>query len=93
MRSAIVLLLFSLPACASSSGVYEVAPGVYSISSTAITSFGGSATAKGNAYKKAAQTCAAQGKQMELVNQESSGNFASGSADVTFRCVSRPAGS
>ena len=93
MRSALLLVLLSLSACASSSGVYEVSPGVYSISSTAITSFGGTATAKGDAYKKAAKTCAAQGKQMELVNQKSSANIASGSADVTFRCVSRPAGS
>lgn len=89
MRFAIALPILALAGCASSSGVHEVAPDVYSVSSTAITSFGGSATAKGDALKKAQATCAAQGKQMELVNQESSATFASGSADVTFRCVPR----
>lgn len=89
MRSAIGLTALALAGCASSSGVHEVSPGIYSISSTAITSFGGAATAKGDALKKAQATCAAQGKQMELVNQESSATFASGSADVTFRCVPR----
>jgi hypothetical protein len=89
MRTLCGVAMLALAGCASSSGVYEVSPGVYSISSTAITSFGGAATAKGDAYKKASQTCAAQGKQMELVNQQSSANIASGSADVTFRSVSR----
>lgn len=90
MRKAMGLACLTLAGCASSSGVYEVSPGVYSISSTAITSFGGAATAKGDAYKKASQTCSTQGKQMELVNQDSNANIASGSANVTFRCVARP---
>jgi hypothetical protein len=93
MRAMLGIVFWGLGACASSSGVYEVSPGVYSISSTAITSFGGAATAKGSSYKKATQTCAAQGKQMELVNQQSSASIASGSADVTFRCVTRSSGS
>lgn len=76
-----------LAGCASSSGVYEVSPGVYSVTSSAITSFGGAGTAKGSAFKQAQATCAAKGKQMELVGQSSNSNFASGSADLTFRCV------
>jgi len=48
---------------------------------------GGSGTAKGDAYKRAQATCSAKGKQMELVSQNANSNFASGSADVTFRCV------
>lgn len=85
MRFVLVALL--LTGCASSSGVFEVSPGVYSVTSSAITSFGGAGTAKGDAYKRARAECAAKGKQMELVNQNADSNFASGSADVTFRCV------
>jgi hypothetical protein len=85
MRLCLVALLLS--GCASSSGVFEVSPGVYSVTSSAITSFGGAGTAKGNAYKRAQATCAQQGKRMELVSQSADANFASGSADVTFRCV------
>jgi hypothetical protein len=93
MRLALIVLASAVSGCASSSGVFEISPGIYSVSSTAITSFGGAATARGDALKKATQTCASQGKQMELVNQQSSANIASGSTDVTFRCVSRTSGS
>ena len=57
-----------LAGCASSSGVFSVGPDAYKISSSAITSFGGSATAKGSAYKQATEVCAKQGKQMLLVS-------------------------
>lgn len=87
MRLAFVALL--LTGCASSSGVYEVSPGIYSVTSTAITSFGGAGTAKGNAFKRAQATCSAQGKQMELVEQKSDSQLTQGSADVTFRCIPR----
>lgn len=83
----ILLFVFLLSGCASSSGVVEVSPGVYSVTSSAITSFGGSGTAKGDAYKRAQATCAAKGKRMDLVSQNADANFASGSADVTFRCI------
>jgi uncharacterized lipoprotein YajG len=85
MRFVVAALL--LTGCASSSGVYEVSPGVYSVTSSAITSFGGAGAAKGDAYKRAQSECASKGKRMELVNQDANANFASGSADVTFRCV------
>jgi hypothetical protein len=48
---------------------------------------GGASAAKGNALKQAQATCSAQGKKMELVSQSGDATFASGSADVTFRCV------
>lgn len=86
MRVVIIAALL-LTGCASSSGVFETAPGIYSISSTAITSFGGSATARGDAYKKAQAKCATAGKQMELVSQDASANIVNGSADLTFKCV------
>lgn len=85
MRILAAALLLS--GCATSSGVFEVSPGVYSVTSSAFTSMGGSGAAKGNALKRAQATCAEQGKHMELVNQSSDASFASGSADVTFRCV------
>jgi hypothetical protein len=83
----VLLLVLLLSGCASSSGVYEVSPGVYSVTSSAITSFGGAGTAKGDAYKRAQATCATKGKRMELVSQSADANLASGSADLTFRCV------
>jgi hypothetical protein len=83
----VALLMLLLAGCASSSGVFEVSPGVYSVTSSAITSFGGAGTAKGDAYKRAQATCAAKGKRMELVTQNANATFASGSADVTFRCI------
>jgi hypothetical protein len=87
MRGILVIVGATLAGCASSSGVYEVSPGVYTVTSTAITSFGGAATAKGNALKKAQARCAAEGKQMQLVDQKTDSQFTQGSADVTFRCV------
>jgi uncharacterized lipoprotein YajG len=89
MRLITVAAALLLAGCASSSGVYEVSPGVYSVTSTAITSFGGTGTAKGDAYRRAQAMCAAQDKQMELVEQHSDSQFTQGSADVTFRCVLR----
>lgn len=83
----LVLSALLLSGCASSSGVMEVSPGVYTVTSSAITSFGGAGTASGDALKKAQATCAAQGKRMDLVHQDSNANMASGSAQVTFRCV------
>lgn len=78
-----------LSGCASSSGVFSVGPDTYKISSTAITSFGGSATAKGSAYKQATEVCARQGKQMLLVDEKADAQFTGASVDVTFRCVAR----
>ena len=89
MRRILIIAGAALAGCASSSGVYEVSPGVYSVTSTAITSFGGAGKAKGDAYKRAQSTCAAQGKQMKLVDQKSDSQFTQGSADVTFRCVAK----
>lgn len=88
MRSVIACAVL-LGGCASSSGVYEVSPGVYSVTSSAFTSLGGAGTAKGDAYRRAQETCAKQGKQMQLVEQASTTKLASGSADVTFRCVTQ----
>jgi hypothetical protein len=83
----VVPLALLLAGCATSSGVYEVSPGVYSVTSSAFTSMGGAGAAKGDALKRAQATCARQGKIMQLVSQDADATFASGSADVTFRCV------
>lgn len=82
-----VLVALALAGCASSSGVIKVGPDTYKISSTAITSFGGSATAKGDAYRQATATCAQQGKQLQLVNEQADAQFTGASVDVTFKCV------
>lgn len=78
--------LLLLAGCASSSGVVAVGSDTYKVSSTAITSFGGAATAKGDAYRKATAYCAGQGKRLRLVTEQADNQFTQGSVDVTFKC-------
>ena len=88
MRGVIVFsLLLVLSGCASSSGVYQVGPGLYRVATTAITSFGGEGTAKGEAYHAATQECQRQGKQLSVVDDTSDAQFTQASANLTFRCV------
>jgi hypothetical protein len=78
----------ALSACASSSGVYKTGPDTYGITATAITSFGGEGTAKGQAVREANDECAKQGKHAEVVSDTADAQFTQASASVTFRCVS-----
>lgn len=88
MKAALIAVMAAgLAACASSSGVFQTGPGTYRISSTAITSFGGSATASGSAMKQATDHCAGLGRRMELVDQKSDAQFTGATVDVTFKCV------
>ncbi len=79
--------LLALGACASSSGVFQVGPDTYRITTTAITSFGGAGTARAEAIRTANAHCAAQGKQALVTNAEMDSQFTQGSSDVTFRCI------
>jgi hypothetical protein len=84
----IIGLALLLAGCASSSGVFAIGGDTYRASSTAITSFGGSATAKGDAYRQATDYCTRMGKHMQLVDQQQDAQFTGASVDVTFRCDS-----
>lgn len=75
----------ALAAC-TSSGVAQTGTDTYTITTTAITSFGGAGAAKGDAFKAANAKCAETGKRAIITNSATSGTIASGSADVTFKC-------
>lgn len=75
----------ALGAC-TSSGIAQTGPNTYTVTNTAITSFGGAASAKGGAYKDAEAKCAAEGKKAVITEDKTQATIASGSADVTFRC-------
>lgn len=66
--------------------MHEIRPGVYTISTTAITSYGGVAKAKKAAYDEAEKTCAGQDRRLIVINDQGDSNITNGSADVTFRC-------
>lgn len=85
MRS--LLAIVALTGCATSSGVHEIGPGRYTVSSSTFQSLGGSATAKGDALKKARATCEAQGKRLEVTSENAHSNLTSGITDITFRCI------
>lgn len=87
MRCLLAAVALVLSACASSSGVFQVAPDTYRITTTAITSFGGAGTARASAIRSANEYCARQGKQALVLEAEMASQFTQGSSDVTFRCV------
>lgn len=81
------LTFLTLAACASSSGVFQVGPDTYQITTTAITSFGGAGTARAEAIRTANAHCQTQGKQAVVIDAEMDSQFTQGSSDITFRCV------
>lgn len=87
MRVWLTCISITLMGCASSSGVFKTGPDTYQINSSAITSFGGSGTANGSAMRQATKTCAQQGKQVEVLNQQNDSQFTGASVNITFRCV------
>jgi hypothetical protein len=81
------LVALALSACASSSGVFQVAPDTFGITTTAITSFGGAGTARASAIRSANEHCASMGRQALVIGAEMDSQFTQGSSDVVFRCV------
>ena len=86
-RLAAAVGALALGACASSSGVFQVAPDTFRITTTAITSFGGAATARASAIRSANEHCARMGRQALVIEAEMDSQFTQGSSDVVFRCV------
>ena len=76
---------FTVAGC-TSSGIARIGPDTYTVTNTAITSFGGAASAKGGAYTAAESKCAETGKKAVVIENKTQATIASGSADVTFRC-------
>jgi hypothetical protein len=74
--------------CASSSGVFQVAPDTYQITTTAITSFGGPGAARASAIGTASEYCARLGKRPLVIDATTDSQFTQGSSDIRFRCVS-----
>lgn len=86
MRSIIAIAALGMLGGCTSSGVAKTGPDTYTVTNTAITSFGGAASAKGGAYKAAEAKCAEVGKKPVILENRTQATIASGSADVTFRC-------
>lgn len=86
MRKLILIGALALTGCASSSGVYAVGTNTYQISASAITSFGGSTTARGEALRQANEFCTGQGKQAIIVDTQQASQITHGVSDVTFVC-------
>jgi hypothetical protein len=82
----VAVLTLALVGCASSSGVFEVGPGRYRVTNTAITSFGGSGAATGAGIKAANAHCAKQGKRAVIAEAVTGDQATQGSSDVTFTC-------
>lgn len=86
IRSFSLALALLVGGCATSSGIYEVQPGLYKMTSSAFTTLGGAAQAKGTAYKAATDKCAGMGKHMSMVDQTAETANDDASVDITFRC-------
>ena len=82
------MAVLSLCGC-TTSGIAQTGPDTYTVTNTAITSFGGVASAKGGAYKAAEAKCAEQGKKFIIIENKTQATIASGSADVTFKCMNQ----
>lgn len=92
MRSVcIVIAAIFLAGCASTGDVMQMGPDTYSVSSAAAPARGGPAAARSLALKEANAFCAAQGKQIMVMNVSTStlNDFGAGSADVNFRCLTQ----
>lgn len=80
-----------LGACAQSSGVLKMGPDTYTVSSAAAPARGGYSEARKIALAEANQYCSSQGKEILVtnVNTATINAFGAGSADITFRCLSK----
>lgn len=86
MRWCVLLAALAVAGC-TTSGIAQIGPDTYTVTNTAITSFGGAASAKGGAYKAAEAKCAENGKKPVIIENKTQATIASGSADVIFKCV------
>lgn len=86
----IIALAFALVACANSSGVLEIGPDTFTISTSASPGKGGIPAAKRIAYQEAADECTKRGlKVFALSEKTSSPTWTEGMAgmELNFRCL------
>lgn len=86
--SAWALILVSCPlgGCASSSGVFQVGPNTYQITTSAFTSSGGVGAARASAIQAANEYCERSGKHPFVLDTANDSQFTQGSSDIKFRC-------
>lgn len=84
----LIVALFSMGACASSSGVFQIGPDTYQITTTAITSFGGVGSARASAVQAANDYCSRLGRHPVVLDAANDSQFTQGSSDLKFRCES-----
>ena len=80
-----------LMACATSSGVQKLGPDTFTVSSAAAPARGGYSEARRIALDEANEYCAQEAKEILVMNIHTSTTnaFGAGSADVTFRCLTK----
>lgn len=81
--------LVFLAGCATSSGVMQLGPDTYTISTHASVVRGGAAGAKRMALEEASRHCASMGKEILVMNTGVyASNYGKGSdADLTYQCL------
>lgn len=81
----------ALTGCATTSKVTPVGHDMYTVNAVASPMRGGSGGARGMAFSAAQDFCSKSGKVPEVANSgtDTLNGYGAGSADVTFRCVSR----
>jgi hypothetical protein len=89
MKAIAILIAMALAGCASTSGVHQAGPGMYTVTATASHGAGGSAKAKGSAYADAERQCAKSGGAVEVISEKvGAPTWTDGmhSVDLVFRC-------
>lgn len=87
----VIFAALTLAGCAQSSGAMRMGPDTYSVSVHAAPVLGGVTGAQRRALQEAAETCAAQGREMLVTNMSSgrSSHLPGGTVEATFQCLRR----
>ncbi len=89
MRLSLMLVaVMGLVGCASSSGIFPTGGDTYMTAATASPARGGIAGAVTIAYRHAETECMHQGRQMQVISEETGHDFPAAGRDVLhFRCA------
>jgi hypothetical protein len=89
-RFSLITLTLMLTACASQSGVLQTGVDTYQVSATASPARGGATGARKIVLTRANEKCNSLGKQIDVINTQSSWAFpAATTVVVDFRCVAK----
>jgi hypothetical protein len=92
MSVILILVLLLLTGCpiTKSSGVLQLGPDTYTVSTMAVPGAGGSTEARRMALTEANAHCASINRQILVTNMGSSSPYgAPGKAEITFRCLAK----